>query len=80
MEIEVVDPERVIYNPAHEAIRELHSDDNRILLDVMFTWNMDKALKRKKELERQNKKVIVDGMEFNKGFIELMHKCWLLED
>ena len=69
MQIEVVDPERVIYNPAHEAIRELYSDDDRVLLDLMFTWNMDKALQRKKELERQNKKVIVDGIgSYNLGF------------
>lgn len=54
---------RSIYNPAHYQIKELYKDKNWLLIDLMFTWDLPKAVN---ELKQQRLKhydrTIIDGV------------------
>jgi len=54
---------RSIYNPAHYQIRELYKDENWLLIDLMFTWDLPKAIN---ELKQQRLKhydrIFIDGV------------------
>lgn len=64
------------YNPIIEYIKNAYSDD-LILIDAMFTWEVDEAIKHKKSIETliQNKRVEIDGVGWrntgHKGYIDL---------
>jgi len=54
---------RSIYNPAHYQIKELYKDKNWLVIDLMFTWDLPKAIN---ELKQQRLKhydrVFIDGV------------------
>jgi len=54
---------RSIYNPAHYQIKELYKDKNWLVIDLMFTWDIPKAIS---ELKQQRLKhydrVFIDGV------------------
>jgi len=54
---------RSIYNPAHYQIKELYKDKNWLLIDLMFTWDLPKAIS---ELKQQRLKhydrIFIDGV------------------
>jgi hypothetical protein len=54
---------RSIYNPAHYQIKELYKDKNWLLIDLMFTWDLPKAIN---ELQQQRLKhydrIFIDGV------------------
>lgn len=63
------------FNPIVELIKENYPDE-LIILDVMFTWEIPKALKRKAEIEAvTNERVIIDGVGWrnagNEGYVDL---------
>ena len=54
---------RSIYNPAHYQIKELYKNKNWLVIDLMFTWDLPKAIN---ELEQQRLKrydrIFIDGV------------------
>ena len=54
---------RSIYNPAHYQIKELYKNKNWLLIDLMFTWDLPKAIN---ELKQQRLKhydmIFIDGV------------------
>lgn len=54
---------RSIYNPAHYQIKELYKENNWLVIDLMFTWDLPKAVD---ELKQQRLKhydrIFIDGV------------------
>lgn len=59
----IVVGKRSIYNPAHYQIKGLYKDENWLLIDLMFTWDLPKAVD---ELKQQRLKhyarIFIDGV------------------
>ena len=54
---------RSIYNPAHYQIKKLYKNKNWLLIDLMFTWDVHKALSELKQSRLKHyDKVFIDGV------------------
>ena len=54
---------RSIYNPAHYQIKELYKDKNWLVIDLMFTWDLPKAINELKQQRlKKYDRVFIDGV------------------
>jgi hypothetical protein len=53
---------RSIYNPVHYQIKELYADKDWLIIDLMYTWDYNEALKQLKQKRFGFNKVIIDGV------------------
>lgn len=66
---------RSIYSPAHYKIKKLLGDQKLVIVDMLFTWELQKAkdIQNAQKFFRPNYKVIIDGV----GWVNLGNKSFL---
>lgn len=75
-EVITVGERKLEYNPTVEKIRTYYGNDI-VLIEVMFTWDVEEAIALKKQIEMMHpdKKVIIDGVGWrnagNEGYFDL---------
>jgi len=54
---------RSIYNPAYYQIKELYKNENWLVIDLMFTWDLPKAISELKQQRlKEYDRIFIDGV------------------